>query len=134
MCFRDVDRVVINGQAGGPFECQRAPARARCHDHRLAGKQLSGNSFAERLRAECRANNIDEFGLIQRTVDVVAGVSDVTEPGYIAFSEDAALFRNRGNIARKLREIEKPDPVSMRSAVKRNAGPACSGTQNGDVH
>ena len=90
----DPYRVVIDGQSRGSLERQRAAAGTRRHDDGLSLAQLAGNGLAERLRAVRGPNHVDQFRVLQRVIDVMAGVSDVGETRDIAFGLDAAQMRS----------------------------------------
>jgi hypothetical protein len=133
-CLGDPNGIIFQLQARGLFEGQCPATGARADDHGLPVAQPAGNRFAKGLGTVSRSDDIDEFGVLQRLIDVVARISDGAEPRDIAFGVNTGLVRDDLDIFRKLRKVEKPDFVSVGGTIERHRCAACTCSQYRDFH
>jgi hypothetical protein len=57
--------------------------------------------------------HVNQFRIVQRHIDVIAGVCNAAEPRDISLGIYATLAGDSGNVFRELRKIKQPDLVPM---------------------
>ena len=97
-CFGDADRIVVALQSCGPLEGQRPAAGTGRHDHGLSGAEFPRDGLAERRCTVSGPDDVNQLGVQQRLVDVVAGADNWREPRQVAAGMDTALPGNRRDV------------------------------------
>ena len=88
-------------RSGGLLERTRPAAGARSHDHGLSGTELPGDRLTERRRTVCRPDDVNQFCVPQRFVDVMAGTDDGCESRQIAAGMNTLLLGDRRDVVGK---------------------------------
>jgi hypothetical protein len=114
----DTDGVIVHCQPGRTFEGQRAATGTRIDDYRLSGTQFAGHDFAEMLGAIGRADNVNQLGVSQGLVNVMARPGNWCEPGDIALGMDSALLCDRRDVVGNVVEIEHVNVVPVRRTIE----------------